>query len=78
MTDKFEDIEDDELIEEFNKRALECDNAKELQQTIDELQVELDGADIIQTLCEAFKYSPKEVLDAKVKNFLIDHGGLIA
>ncbi len=80
MTDKFLKITDDELLKEMEIRGLETEMLEIDVPTYHPMTAyyEITIPSDIQVLCEAFRYSPKEILDAKVKNFLIDHGGLIA
>ena len=88
MTDKFEKITDDELIEEVESRRLEnefdcdCSDAEEI--AVEEYITETSRytADIelsdLNILCDAYQYKSKDEFVATVVEFLNDHAGLIA
>ena len=88
---KFDDINDDELIEEVEKRNLEKEFQEELETEIKDLNNEigrinakLSRADNdralsdIKALCESYRYDSESKFNDNAKQFLIDHGGLIA
>jgi len=89
MSDKFEDITDDEMEAEIRKRDLEMVFTEEVQGYLDDLGFEYDilstqlerEQDIspaIDELCNSYQYKSDDEFSSDAKQFLIDHGGLIA
>jgi len=89
MTGKFEDITDDELTDEIRERDLEKVFVEEIQGYLDDLSIEheilstrlereQDINPAIDELCNSYQYKSDNDFINDAKQFLIDHGGLIA
>lgn len=88
MTDKFEDISNDELLEELHERNLQdeidCDCSEEEEEAAAQAYLEFtehfddEIVDGIQILCDSYQYNSEETFLRHAMQFLIDHGGLIA
>lgn len=91
---KFDEITDKDLKEECQQRGLVTDDHQEVVDERNLLEMSLtdsyedaerqvndndaDWSRRLQVLCDSYQYDCERVHAGKMKDFLVDHGGLIA
>jgi len=94
MSNQFTGISDEDLKAEFEERGLSSDAEESLNEIIsnhddsnDEAYADAqrqvndnddDWSRRLQVLCDSYQYDSESIHADKMKEFLVDHGGLIA